>query len=216
MSKKPGEYILWVILVAIFIAPLIYVFFLCQSHGFWDNVMSNLLATGLALVVGIPIALWLDRKIKYREGKAQYKVDRLKEANILKLIKEEINYSYLTLFLGGKKGNAHSLTLQPLKSDLWDSFVAGEEIKYIEEPDLLNRIVSAYYVLKLVKNIEGQAYIALRTSAIQFTNADGTKKNSAQLLLEDARGFDVLFENSTKEALRVIDKRFVALEKYEN
>jgi len=216
MIKKTGEYMLWVTLVSILIAPLIYVFFFCPNQGFWENVMSNLLATGLALIAGIPIALWLDRKIKYGEEKAQYKVDRLKEANILKLIKEEINYSYLTLFLSGKKGNTQSLTLRPLKSDLWDSFVAGEEIKHIEKPDILNRIVSAYYVLKLVKNIEEQAYIALRTSAIQVTFADGTKKNSSQLLLEDARGFDVLFEDSTKEALRVIDERLVALEKYEN
>lgn len=35
--------------------------------------------------------------------------------------------------------------------------------------DLLNYIVSAYYFLRLVKNIEEQAYIASRTSAVKFT-----------------------------------------------
>ena len=215
MIKKAGEFILWAILVAILVAPFIYIFSFCPNTSFWENVMSNLLATGLAIIAGIPAALWVDRKIKHKEEKIQYGMDRLREANLLKLIKDELDFSYTSLFLKDKKGNVESLTLQPLKSDLWDSFIAGEEIKYIEEPNLLNKIVSAYYVLKLIKNIESQAYIALRTSAIQFTHKDGSKKNSAQLLIADARSFDVLFEDRAKEALKMIDDRIVTLKIYE-
>ena len=89
-------------------------------------------------------------------------------------------------------------------------------IQRIEEPDLLNRIVSAYYVLKIVKSIEEQAYKVLRGVTVTFTMSDGTVKNGAQLLLEDARGFDNLFESSMSEALRMIDERLVVLKKYEN
>ena len=216
MIKKVGEFILWVLLATILVAPFIYIYLFCPNASFYENIMSNLLATGLALVAGIPVALWVDRRIKHGEDEVQYKMDRLREANLLGLIREELNFSYTSLFLKGKKGNMESLTLQPLKSDLWDSFIAGEDIKYIEEPDLLNKITSAYYALKSVKNIEWQAYIAHHTSAITFTAVNGTKSNAAQRLLKDARTFDALFEKNIEEALKVINERINILKKYES
>lgn len=213
-TKKLGEILLWIILLVVIILPILYVFFCNLNLNFWDSVATNLIATGLALIAGIPIAFWVDRQLKHREGENKYREDRLRETRILVLIKEELDFSLNSLFLNGKRGNKESLTIQPLKSDLWDAFIAGEDVKYIEEPELLNRIASAYYVLKIVKNIEYQAHIAFRTSAISFTLSDGIKKNSAQLLLEDARGFDKLFEDSVKEAIKMVDGRLGVLKKY--
>ena len=204
-----------IILVWIILIPFVYVFCLWPDKSFWDNAMGNMLATVLALIAGIPIALWIDRLAKSREEHQKYLTDRKREKELLGLIKEELYFSYDSLFLKGKKGNKISVTIQPLKSDLWDSLISSEETKYIEDPNLLNRIASAYYVLKIVKRIEEQAYVALRTSAIVFTLPDGTKKNAAQLLLEDVRTFDSLFEDSIKEALKMINKRLKKLKLYE-
>lgn len=213
-TKKLGEVFIMIILIGIISVPFVYVFSLWPNRSFWDNAMGNMLATVLALIAGIPIALWIDRLAKSREEHQKYLTDRKREKELLGLIKEELGFSYNSLFLKGKKGNKTSVTIQPLKSDLWDSLTFSEETKYIDDPNVLNRIASAYYVLKIVKNIEEQAYVALRTSAIKFTLSDGTKKNSAQLLLEDARVFDSLFEGSIKEALKMIDERLTKLEKY--
>lgn len=216
LTKKLGE----IITAAIFIIILtmLFIYALCFAKiekSFWDNAMGNILTTIIALIAGIPTALWVDRRIKSGEENRKYISDRKREKNLLELIKEELEFSYKSLFLSGKKGNKTSITIQPLKSDLWDALVSSDETKYIEEPNLLNRISSAYYVLKIIKNMEKHAYIALRTSAIRFTLPDGTKKNAAQLLLEDARSFDSLFENSIKEALEMINKRIIKLKKYE-
>ena len=215
-TKKLDGNLFLLILVGMFIAPVIYIYYFCPGNSFYESVVSNLIATGLALIAGIPTALWIDRRIKEQENMALFKNERQKEAKTLSLIREELNFSLNSLFLKGKKGNTQTLTTQPLKSDLWDAMSNSSGIQRIEEPDLLNRIVSAYYVLKIVKSIEEQAYKVLRGVTVTFTMSDGTVKNGAQLLLEDARGFDNLFESSMSEALRMIDERLVVLKKYEN
>lgn len=211
-TKISGNLFL-IILVAILIAPVIYIYYLCPGTSFYESVMSNLIATGLALIVGIPVALWIDRRIKEQENLISIKNERQKEAKMLTLIKEELNFSLSSLFLKGKKGNKKTLITQPLKSDLWDAMSSSSDIQCIEEPDLLNRIVSAYYALKIVKSIEEQAYRAIRGITVTFTMPDGTVKNNAQFLLEDAREFDGLFESSMNEALSMIDKRLETLKK---
>ncbi len=215
-TKKLGGNFLLVALMGILIAPIIYIYYTCPGDTFYESVMSNLIATGLALIAGIPIALWIDRRIKEQENALSFKNERQKEVKTLSLIKEELDFSLSSLFLKGKKGNTTTLTIQPLKSDLWDAMSSSTDIQRIEEPDLLNRIVSAYYALKIVKSIEEQAYKALQGATVTFTMPDGTVKNGAQLLLEDARGFDSLFESNLKEALDMISKRLEVLKKYEN
>lgn len=216
LTKKLGEKLFYSVATIIIIIPFIYIYSIKPDKTFWDNSMGNMFATVLALIAGIPVALWIDRHAKSREEHQKYLNYKKREKEILELIKEELSFSYSSLFLKGKKGNTTTMSIQPLKSDLWDSLISSEDIKYIDSPSLLNRISSAYYVLKIIKNIEWQAFIALRTSAIQFTLPDGTKKNAAQTLLVDARGFDKLFEDSIKEAIRMIDERLIMLTKYEN
>lgn len=173
--KKLGEKVLLVFLFIVVVSPFAYIFHFRPGILFWENAMGNLLATVLALIAGIPVALLIDRAIRRNEEKEKYLTERKREEEILSLIKEELDFSYNSLFLKGKKGYNTSITIQPLKSDLWDSLIAGEETKHIKDPSLLNRIASAYYVLKTIKGIEEQAYVALRTTAIQFTLPMGQK-----------------------------------------
>ena len=215
-TKKIENIFLIIILVVISISPFIYIHTFNVSQDFWDNAMGNILATVLALIAGIPIALWIDRLIKSREEYQKHLDERKREKEILQLIYEELDFSYNSLFLKSMKGNSLSITIQPLKSDLWETLISSKETKYIESPSLLNRISSAYYVLKIVKNIQEQAYIALRTSALVFKEKDGAKSNSAQKLLKDARVSDDLFERSMKEALRMINERLLTIQTNEN
>lgn len=213
--KETENRFLIIMLIIVFVSPFIYIHTFNVSQDFWDNTMGNMLATVLALIAGIPTALWIDRLIKFREEHQKHLDERKQEKEILQLIYEELDFSYNSLFIKSMKGNSLSITIQPLKSDLWETLISSKEIKYIESPSLLNRISSAYYVLKIVKNIQEQAYIALRTSALVFTENDGTKSNSAQKLLKDARVFDDLFEESIKEALRMINERLSKIENNE-
>ncbi|MBU0580549.1 MAG: hypothetical protein KKA19_05170 [Candidatus Margulisbacteria bacterium] len=209
--KKHLNVLLFVILITIISIPFIYIFCQKPGMGFWNNAMGNMLATVLALIAGVPLALWIDRYAKSIEEKNTYMNAREKEREIISLIREELNFSLVSLFLPKMKGNLSTINIQPLKADLWEALISSDETKYIEDPELLNKITSAYYVLRTVRSIEEQAYIALRTSAITFTLHNGTKSNSAQLLLKDARGLDKLFEDNMQEAIKAVDERLIQI-----
>ncbi len=195
----------------IIVFPIVYIFVMKPAVDYWNSLSGNILSTGIALIAGIPIALYIDRLNKSKEEEIKYLSDRNREKQILELIKEELEFSYKSLFLNGMKSNSSTMSIQPLKSDLWEALIASQETIYIADPKLLNRITSAYYILKTVKSIEAQAYISLRTSAVTFTLTDGTKMKAAQILLRDSRSFDILFENSMIEALKMIEERILLL-----
>lgn len=202
-----GTVVLMLILIVVIAVPFAYIHYSDLDMTFWDSAMASMFASILSLVAGIPIALWIDRLVKNKEEKNREIVNQNKEMDMLRLVKEELEFSYKSIFLAFRKGNFEAVNIQQFKSDLWDSFVASGDLKYINDPLLLNRIASAYYVLKIVKNIENQAYLAQRTIAIRFTRSDGTQAGAAAMLLHDARWFDALFEDSVKEALKSIDVR---------
>lgn len=182
------------------VTPIIYAVAWTASGEFIDNVMSGLLATAAALIGGIPIALWIDRAVKSREGAKKQEEDRKREIELLELLREELTFT--GSLLGHRKGNLASLPIQPLKSDLWFAASAAGKLNLISSHRLLNRIASAYYVINFVRRIEEQAYISSRSATVSF----GGGKTGTQFLLEDARRFDQLLSDSIKEALSEIDE----------
>lgn len=191
---------LWGLLIAVLVTPVIYAAVCTTSGEFIDNVMSGLLATAAALIGGIPVALWIDRAVKYREEIKKQQEDQKREIELLELLREEL--SFTNSFLEHRKGNPTYLPIQPLKSDLWIATSAAGKLNLISSPRLLNRIASAYYVVNVVKRIEEQAYISSRSATVSF----GDGKTGTQLLLEDARQFDQLLLESIKTALKEIDE----------
>jgi len=210
---KKIQIFLTIALFIILLTPFIYICIFRPDRTFWDNSMGDMLATILALIAGIPVALWIDRLNKTQEERKKYSQDRKRELIILMLIRQEIDFSYTSLFLHRTKGNIKTIRIQPLKSVLWESLVKSQELKYIEDPKLFNTIASAYYVLNFVKKIEEHAYIALRTLGVEFDLKDGTTEKAATLLLKDARKFDALLEDTCKEALKKINEKILQLQK---
>lgn len=198
--EKKTEIILWLVVIAILSAPIVYILWCPPGQTFWENVVGGLLSTAAALIGGIPFALWIDRAIKHREEQKTKKQERKKEIELLELLIEELNFT--NSLLEHRKGNTTSLPIQPLKSDLWAAITAAGKLNVITNHRLLNRIASAYYVINVVRNIEVQAYKAARGATVSFGNG----KTATQALIEDARGFDQLLSDSISEALREIDE----------
>lgn len=154
---------------------------------------------------GIPAALWVDRRIKSKEAAAEYKKERERERGILLLIKEELEFSQQGL--EARRTNPSALMSQPFKTDIWESISAGEMLEFIESLTLLNRVASAYYVLRIVQRIEAQCHAATRSATVTFSGG----RTAAQLLLEDAQGFYELLENNVNKAIEKINNRISQL-----
>jgi hypothetical protein len=213
-QELPGRYlkfIAWFFVSIILLSPFVYILLFRPAEEFWGNIFGNLFATSLALIAGVPVGLWVDRYIKDAENKKLEKLNRVRELEILKLVKEELHFALNSNFIPYRKGKTNKVQSMPYKVELWDTLSASEQIKYIDSPELLNRIASAYYVIKSVRYIETEAYIASHTSAMTRTKADGSSESAAQGLINSARTFDGLFESSLREALKEIEKRIKQL-----
>lgn len=168
----------------------------------WEKILGHgLVATVIGVIVGIPVALWLNRRIKQKEDDQDYQRERMRERNTLNLIKEELEFSKQGLDL--RKANLSHLCIQPLKTELWEAMSGSGALSLIESPELLNRITSAYYVLRIVRRMEEACYSATRTATVTFS--DG--RTGAAVTLADAQTFYELLENNMREALIAIDHR---------
>ncbi len=213
LSKvKTFKIYIWVnvaIVLFAILTPVIYVryfdlYVVQQNRSFWDSVIGNLIATIVALVGGIPVGLWIDRYIKRGEELSRVESDRRHELKILGLLKKELEYSFNNIFLPSRKGaSANSVQLIPYKTDLWDAFCSSEEIKYIETPELLDEIASAYYIIKTAKYFETEAYHIFHSRGLPWATS----------ILQHARNLDPRFEEMVDLALKEISKCIKDLEK---
>lgn len=198
--RKSTEIGLWTVVMLVLMVPIAYVIWCPPDKEFWDSVASGLLSTAVALVAGIPFALWIDRAIKHRDETKTKIEERKRELELLELIKEELNFTNASHQI--RIGVTDKLEIQPLKSDLWSAITSAGKLNLISNHKLLNRIASAYYVVNVVKKIEEQAYRASRAATVSFSGG----KTATQVLVEDARNFDKLLTDSIGEALREIDE----------
>lgn len=189
--------------LVLLLIPTMYSLYRFTNQNYWDGAVGNWLATILGVIGGIPIALEVNRLITDADDRKKRKAEKDKEEAMLHLVKEELDFNLSRL--NDRKGNTSSLPLHPFKTDLWAALSDSGEIKYINNPALLNRITSAYHIIKIVKRTEEECYKAMRSVTVQFRN-----KTGHQLLLEDARTFDNQNEANTKSAIDEIHKYLVS------
>lgn len=181
---RPLMALLWALLIDMLAAPIIYAIVKPTGKDFIDNIMSGWFSTAFALVGGIPVALWLDRAIKHREEVKRQQEDRKREIEVLELLREELSYTD-SLFINDRKNRLlDPPPIQPLKSDFREAASAAGKLNLISNHRLLNRITSAYYLIKVVRKIEEQAYISSRsvTSNFRAENAQHLLKTQGHLI----------------------------------
>ena len=131
--------------------PVIY-FLLTEDAPDWNGLMGGIFSTCLALIGGIPTALWIDRIIKSQEQKNKEKANRKIEKEILDNIEEEIDWNEKKISSKRKIED-----FDPLKIEYWEVLKSSGDLTFILDPKLLNQITSLYHLIKVVENLENQA-----------------------------------------------------------
>lgn len=198
-TKKLGESLLFIILIAILVSPFIYIAICSPGKGFWDNAVGNLLATAIALIAGIPIALEINRSIIRQEEESKLSEAKEKNREILSLIKQELVFNLDRL--KDRESDPNNLPPHPYQLDVWETFSDSGQISRIINSQILNRIASAYSIIKIERFIEQNCYLATR-GAFAYSGTERAMK----LLLEDGRRFDKQLRENTEYAIREIDK----------
>lgn len=187
-------------LIGLFIVPVVYSILRANNQGYWDGAIGNWLATMLGIIGGIPIALEINRFTLRLEEKKKLDEAKQKNRDILLLIRQELIFNIGRL--KDRQSSPDALQRHPYQVDVWEAFSDSGEIKWISNMQLLNRIASAYSIIKIERFIENNAYLVAK-GAFAFSGTEGALKS----MLEDARSYDQVFEENTKYAISEIDKQ---------
>ncbi len=122
--------------------------------GFLDNVVSSLLSTMLALIFGIPTALFISTREQQSQERQRERLEAKRESEqkekILSLIKKELetNLNSLKELRTLDKYNHEGWRKLRLRDEFWKAFSDGGELHWIRDIELLSIIAGAYYHIK--------------------------------------------------------------------
>ena len=116
------------------------------SVEFWHNVASGSISATIALIVGIPVALLIDRWVKKIGSVGKLKELVEQEKRILQMVESELLQN-LSL-IEKRKARKGVLNTAPLKVAEWKSISLSGEVGCIRDKELLRTIAFAYYTLE--------------------------------------------------------------------
>lgn len=115
--------------------------------SFWQGFVGNLFATIIGLIVGIPVAFWINRRVETTTEKE-------KKKKILELLSPEIENNRVTLGSWRDNGGTDwTLTTIGLKvrDEVWNAFSDGGELAWIRDATLLAKLADVYGKIKRIK-----------------------------------------------------------------
>lgn len=201
---KSQQYKLLLALIVFLI--ILYVFIYKRaSFNYFDGFTGNLLATLIGVIFGVPIAFEIEEIKNKQEQKKNIQDLRERAKRVCLLLKEELidNLSRLN----ERKNFPDTLPLDYfLRGDVWRAMSESTEIRYIDNPELLQSIASAYSYIHIVSKLEDKFLECLYGINVQYS--DGSRAN--QKLFKHARSFDGVTIAQITRAIGMIEEVFEA------
>jgi len=150
-----------------------------QDETFRADFLSNLAATVLGLVVGIPVALELSRRQQAAEEANAIDKRTREEAGrkrkVLQLLRKELqeNHRALQERVSQPSSVGTRVVLLPaLKNELWMAFSDGGELEWIQDPSLVDRIAEAYYGIGGIIYLEERYFEATHFAGMRVAQSE--------------------------------------------
>lgn len=153
----------WTIIIVLSLIPTIYFFQRITDSVFVDNAIGNWFATMIGALVGIVIAVEINRWGELQKAtELQFSRKRQKK-KVLELLGREIgiNLREMNNRQSISSDSHRNLSAYKLKDELWRAFSDGGDLKWIDEVDLLEKLANVYYLTKTVnelKNVFDEVY----------------------------------------------------------
>lgn len=167
------------VLLGLLVSLGVYCLTACWSDWtFQREFLSRLGASLAAVLVGVPIALGLRDQLRRGEMEEHRRSQAEHAATVLSLLRRELEHNGDLLL--ARKGSDEPLPSEPLKDDLWQALTRGGELPWLHEPEVLDRLASAYYYVRAVSELES----AMAHSGAGF-GPDGSLPEGYRRYLED-------------------------------
>lgn len=159
----------WIILAVGVIVPLVYAFFRIPDQNFLDGFIGDWLATIIGLIIGIPIALELERWQTRSEANQR----RIK---ILRNLKEELSYNLELISKSWPRKSAihrGAYLAGAFRVESWRALSDGGELQWINDLEILESISTSYYYIRQLSQLADRLWsstiITSRTLSNQIT-----------------------------------------------
>lgn len=208
--RKPIYWIWVTVLVAVAVLPVVYVARRWTDPLLRDSAMANWFATMCGVIVGIPIALELNRRQQRAADRRAQEIlkeeTRERGSKILRLLQTELTAN-LDLMKARRSdpGQKRVVITERLKDDLWSAFSASGDLQWISNPDVLDALPTAYYQIRVVIFLEHRYFDAAHFPGLRTANPEGTiltylDKGDAKVLEKISRGIAVIDEELDRTA----------------
>lgn len=197
--KKFLNYILILFCIVIIILGIIYAFY-HWNDTFISGLTGNFLATIGGVIIGIPIALWLNREQLRREDLKRKEAANKRSKELLNLLKVELK-SNLSI-IPKRKGIPEMSQAFPFKTELWNSFSLSGELKWIPTQQLVADLSAAYHLIKHIRKLEEIGIEIINRPINRFDKVTSHPNNT----YNTARAFDQRLSILIKHAVKEIDK----------
>lgn len=194
--------------------PTVYFFYRLHDKQFLDSTMGNWFATIVGIIIGIPIALEINR----RQQKTQERREQLvlgeekgrRENKILILIKGEleVNRQILETLVEEQKTKPRTIVITGLKDALWTALSNSGDLQWVDELDLLSSISYSYYFIRALIHLEKQYDDPNFFLAVSLTSGTGPDhKYAGEKTVEKVLSI-------RPDALKLIDQSIKAIDNY--
>ena len=114
---------------------------------FWQGFLGNVLATLIGVIVGIPVAFWLNRK-------EEEITEKEKKGKIIRMLSTELNHNLRVLTDWQElKTNRWETSMRGamMTDEVWNAFSDGGELQWIKDVELLGTLAETYGQIKRIK-----------------------------------------------------------------
>jgi hypothetical protein len=124
------------------------------GSSFIQDFGANWLATFLGIVIGVPLALWVN-------GYQEKNTETGRKKKILSSLYNELEYCKLELdrLIDEEVIKTESGTLSSvLRNEIWNAYSDGGELEWIRDVSLLAQIADSYYSIRAISSLADKYY----------------------------------------------------------
>jgi hypothetical protein len=149
------SWILWALVVIIAIWSVVYFIEHFSDSSFTESAMGNLFATTIGVLVGVPIALEVNRRQQIAVSTVAANERQIYESErkrkVLTLLRSELSANHDDILIRRKpieSGGKRDVYIISLSDQMWSVFSDGGELQYVNNPELLAAIANAYHLIR--------------------------------------------------------------------
>lgn len=176
-------------------------------YQFWEDFWPNFASTVFGLLLGLPIALWTNKKLTQSQDQKEQQIQKSRLVNALQIIRQalgENNTRLLTTIATIKSGRVQFDT--ELDISAWDA-VRDDISNHLDDPNLKRRIAYHFSRLATMSKLNS-AYLDFSAGiASAIGGVENTKNSLYQALLQNA---DFLMKDISEISL-LIEAKLAAL-----